>query len=317
MLNFNNSILLVDKPKGKSSFWVIKKIRELTGVNKVGHTGTLDPLATGILPVCLGEATKLSDILMSGIKTYRVRAKLGQRTDTLDADGILVAEKDFTHINVAGLEEVLSIFKGFILQTPPMYSAIKKEGVPLYKYARAGTCIERKAREVEVIDLKLLNLELPYFELSVTCSKGTYVRTLVDDIGDKLGSYAHVVELRREKTGIFNVENSIVVDHNTSATELSSALFSIEDIISKSMPTVLLPKEVSRAVAKGAQLTYEQLLEISAGVESLKEVLHLALLGHNDNGEEKLVAIINITTKDFNAKVTQTLRVFNYSDWMV
>jgi tRNA pseudouridine55 synthase len=198
-------ILIIDKPSGITSFDVIEKIRKITGIKKIGHTGTLDPLATGVLPLCIGEATKLSDFLMSGDKTYEVRAKLGGRTNTLDSDGTITATGtvDPKSINKEALLSTLPGFTGEISQIPPMYSAIKKDGTPLYELARKGQEVEREKRKITIHKIELMEFASPYIKLRVECSKGTYIRTLIDDIGEKIGTYAHVVELRRTRTSVF------------------------------------------------------------------------------------------------------------------
>ncbi len=198
-----NGILLVDKPTGVSSNHVVQHIKRLYKAAKAGHTGALDPLATGLLPVCLGEATKFSQALLDSNKAYLVTAKLGQRTDTSDADGEIVETKE-VNVTQEEIKEAITSFIGDIAQVPSMYSALKHEGKPLYWYARQGIHIDRPSRNITIFDIKWISLEEHDLTLHVTCSKGTYIRTLVDDLGEKLGCGAHVTMLRRTQVAHFD-----------------------------------------------------------------------------------------------------------------
>lgn len=200
-----DGIVLLDKPKGLTSNQALQAVKRLFDANKAGHTGSLDPLATGLLPLCLGEATKVSGFLLEADKRYRTRCLLGVRTDSADADGKVIAERPLQPMTAADIETVLAGFRGDISQMPPMHSALKVNGVPLYKLAHQGLEIERNERTVSIYELKLSKLELPFLELEIHCSKGTYVRTLVDDIGERLGCGAHVVALHRDQVGPFVV----------------------------------------------------------------------------------------------------------------
>lgn len=198
-----DGILLLDKPAGATSNQVLQWVKHRYQAEKAGHTGSLDPLATGLLPICLGEATKFSHYLLAADKAYVTRVRLGQQTTTADADGEVVRERPVPALTAADIESVLTAFRGEIDQVPSMYSALKHDGRPLYEYARAGIEIERPARPVTIYDLQLTALDLPWLTLSVRCSKGTYVRNLVEDIGERLGCGAHVAELRRTAAGPF------------------------------------------------------------------------------------------------------------------
>ena len=191
-----DGVVLLDKPQGLSSNDLLQKVKRLYQANKAGHTGALDPLATGMLPICLGEATKFSQFLLDADKRYRVTAKLGERTDTSDAEGQVVAEKAVK----CGLDEILAAlphFRGNLMQIPTMFSALKYQGKPLYEYARAGITVEREARPITIFELEFIDYQAPFLTLEVHCSKGTYIRTLVDDLGEYLGCGAHVTVLRR------------------------------------------------------------------------------------------------------------------------
>jgi len=201
-------IINLYKPKGISSFGAVAQIRKLTGIKKVGHTGTLDPMASGILPVCIGSCTKFSDYIMSGEKTYTAVLKLGVTTDTYDEEGTVLEEKD-VFISEAEAEGAVLSFVGVQHQLPPMYSAIKKDGRKLYDLARQGIEVERDKRRIEIFSLEILNINLPYIKFVVHCSKGTYIRSLCKDIGDKLGCGGIMSDLERTENGFFKKEDSV------------------------------------------------------------------------------------------------------------
>jgi tRNA pseudouridine55 synthase len=200
--------LLVDKPPKLTSHDVVDRIRRHFGFKKVGHCGTLDPAATGLLIIVLERATKLQANLMTEDKTYEGVMMLGVTTDSQDADGKVLAEKPVPALTEADLETVLANFRGDIQQIPPMVSAIKHEGTPLYKLARKGKTVEREPRLVHIYDLRQLKLELPRIHFRCSCTKGTYVRTLCHDIGETLGCGAHLAELRRTRSGKFDVKEA-------------------------------------------------------------------------------------------------------------
>lgn len=191
-----SGIILLDKPLGFTSNAALQKVRWLLNAEKAGHTGSLDPLASGVLPLCFGEATKFSQYLLDSDKGYETVMQLGQTTTTGDAEGEVLKTRDVT-VGRADIEAVLPQFRGQISQIPPMYSALKRDGQPLYKLARAGEVVEREARSVTINRLELLECEGTRVRLSVGCSKGTYIRTLVEDIGEVLGCGAYVAQLRR------------------------------------------------------------------------------------------------------------------------
>jgi tRNA pseudouridine55 synthase len=203
-----NGILLLDKPSGISSNHALQRIKRLYQASKAGHTGSLDPLATGLLPLCLGYATKFSSFLLDADKRYRVRVRLGVSTSTADAEGEVVSVAPTNDVSEAALRDVLANFTGSIEQLPPMYSAVKHQGERLYKLAREGKEVERTPRTVQIFALSLLSFTPPTLELDVHCSKGTYVRTLAEEIGEALGCGAHVSALRRTGVGPY-VESEI------------------------------------------------------------------------------------------------------------
>ncbi len=201
-----NGIVLLDKDTGLSSNAALQKVKRLFFAKKAGHTGSLDPLASGILPICLGQATKVAQFLLDDDKRYFVRGKLGEISDTGDCEGKIIKTQTFGHVTEPQIIDVVMSFKGDILQIPPMYSALKKDGQPLYKLARQGIEIERPARPVTIHSIDFISYEQGVLTLDVSCSKGTYIRSLIQDIGDKLGCGAHVVELRR--TGFAHIDIS-------------------------------------------------------------------------------------------------------------
>ncbi len=207
-----NGVLLLDKPKGMSSNHALQRVRRLLEAQKAGHTGTLDPMATGILPICLGEATKFSAHLLEADKVYRTRVELGVITDSGDAEGAVIERREVPELTAEQVERALSRFRGEIEQVPPMYSALKYQGKKLYELAREGRHVERAARRINVYDARLLSLDDRAFELEVSCSKGTYIRTLAEDIGLVLGCGAHISALRRLKTGPFGADTMWTLD---------------------------------------------------------------------------------------------------------
>lgn len=198
-----NGILLVNKPEGPTSNAVLQQIKRLFKAKKAGHTGSLDPLATGMLPICFGEATKFSQYLLDADKCYQTIGRLGTKTNTADAMGDVIASVDDVQISRQALLTALTQFKGPIQQIPSMYSALKHEGKALYKYARSGIEIERAPRTIHIHDIQLNHFDGRDFSLTVTCSKGTYIRNLIEDIAEHLGSLAHVVKLHRVYTAGF------------------------------------------------------------------------------------------------------------------
>ena len=204
-----DGILLLDKPLGISSNHALQKVKRLYNAQKAGHTGNLDPLATGVLPICLGEATKVSAFLLDADKRYRGKVKLGIRTRTADAEGEVIEKREVGQLDEAHIRAVLSHFLGEIEQVPPMHSAIKVDGQPLYKLAHQGIEIERKPRCVVIYALELLAIQGDTLEIDVHCSKGTYIRTLAEDIGEALGCGAHLSGLIRTGAGPFRIDDAV------------------------------------------------------------------------------------------------------------
>ncbi|MBN1976290.1 MAG: tRNA pseudouridine(55) synthase TruB [Anaerolineae bacterium] len=210
----SDGILNLDKPQGPTSHDIVDRVRHLTGIRRVGHAGTLDPMASGVLLVCIGKATRVSEYLMAGKKVYRARVRLGITTDTHDAEGQVVASASVAPaaFSRAEVEAALARFKGTIEQVPPMYSALKHEGKPLHKLAREGIEVKREPRQVEISRLALTEWEPPECTLEVTCSPGTYVRALARDLGQALGCGAHLTGLVRLSSGDFFLEDAVTLE---------------------------------------------------------------------------------------------------------
>ena len=246
-----NGIVLLNKPLGGSSNQILQKVRWLYQAQKAGHTGALDPLASGMLPICLGEATKFSQFLLDADKTYEVTAKLGVRTTTSDADGEVVSREDVS----CSEEQVIAaceLFKGKSKQIPSMYSALKFQGKPLYHYARQGITVEREARDITIYELHIDNISLPDITMRVRCSKGTYIRSLVDDIGQKLGCGAYVTRLHR--TDVAHYPNDKMVDLPT----LESLAEARDQDNFAGLDAYLLPMDTAVAALQVAELNEQQ-----------------------------------------------------------
>ncbi len=204
-----DGILNIDKPPGRTSYSVVAMVKRLSGERRVGHAGTLDPAASGVLPVCLGQATRVVEFLMATTKVYRADVELGVATDTYDATGQVTFRADASGIAIARLEDALEPFRGAIRQTPPMFSALKHRGQPLYQLARAGVSVERRSRAVTIHRLELISWQPPVAVLEIECGKGTYIRSLAHDLGQSLGYGAHLKNLVRTRCGIFDIRDAV------------------------------------------------------------------------------------------------------------
>lgn len=279
---FIDGIVLLDKDTGMSSNFALQRVKRFFNANKAGHTGALDPLATGMLPVCLGEATKFSQHLLDADKRYLVTAKLGLRTDTSDSDGEVVQTRalNFTQ---AQLEVALEFFRGTTMQVPSMYSALKYQGQPLYKYAREGIEVPREARPITVFELNFIKLEGDELTLDIHCSKGTYIRTIVDDLGEMLGCGAHVIMLRRTQVADYPYEKMVSLaelealvnkaqEQDIPVGELLDSLLLPMDTAVANFPEINLPQSMLYYVMQGqavqaAGLKPDELVRITIGVE--------------------------------------------------
>lgn len=246
-----NGVILLDKPLGYSSNQALQKIKWLFQAAKAGHTGTLDPLATGVLPICLGEATKFAQYLTDADKTYEASLQLGAITMTGDAEGEVV-ETSVVDVNQAQLEAICQQFIGDIHQIPPMYSALKHEGKPLYEYARSGVEVSREARQVKIHAIDQIKLDGSVAHIRVQCSKGTYIRTLAEDIGNALGCGAHLIALRRTATAGYAIEQTIKIEalEALSMADREQCLLPVDSAVSD-FPRVTLSPDAAHFLCQG------------------------------------------------------------------
>ncbi|HDR1037975.1 TPA: tRNA pseudouridine(55) synthase TruB [Pasteurella multocida] len=284
-----DGVFLLDKPQGMSSNDIMQKVKRVFQANKAGHTGALDPLATGMLPICLGEATKFSQFLLDADKRYQVTAKLGERTDTSDAEGQVVETRD-VQVDVQDILAALPHFRGDLMQVPTMFSALKHQGKPLYEYARAGITVEREARPITIFDLQFIAYDAPYLTLEVHCSKGTYIRTLVDDLGEYLGCGAHVTVLRR--TAVANYPVEAMMDWDTlqvlaaqqDLALLDQHLLPTDSAVS-ALPALYLNQEQSKAISFGQRVKFDNPTQLTGQVRlfsDTKQFLGVALLDEHN-----------------------------------
>ncbi len=265
-----HGVFLLDKPQGMSSNDIMQKVKRIFQANKAGHTGALDPLATGMLPICLGEATKFSQFLLDADKRYLVTAKLGERTDTSDAEGQIVETRD-VNVETSEILTALEQFRGDILQVPTMFSALKHNGKPLYEYARQGITVEREARPITIFELNFIEYNAPYLTLEVHCSKGTYIRTLVDDLGEALGCGAHVTMLRR--TAVADYPTEKMLDWNTlqalaepqDLSLLDALLLPIDTAVAK-LPALTLNESQTQSIGFGQRIKFDNLNRLQGQV---------------------------------------------------
>ena len=265
-----HGVFLLDKPQGMSSNDIMQKVKRIFQANKAGHTGALDPLATGMLPICLGEATKFSQFLLDADKRYLVTAKLGERTDTSDAEGQIVETRD-VNVKTPEILTALEQFHGDILQVPTMFSALKHNGKPLYEYARQGITVEREARPITIFELNFIEYNAPYLTLEVHCSKGTYIRTLVDDLGEALGCGAHVTMLRRTAVADYPTEkmldwNALQALAEPQDLSLLDALLLPMDTAVAKLPTLTLNEIQTQGIGFGQRIKFDNLNRLQGQV---------------------------------------------------
>ena len=253
-----SGIIVIDKPAGCSSFRVVQTVKKALGVKRAGHTGTLDPFATGVLPVCVNEATKAIQFLSEDEKEYEGVLVLGTATDTFDVTGKIVATSDVPNITLGELQQVFAEFTGVVKQVPPPFAAVKFKGKPLYYWARRGVFIEKEAREVTIKELTVEKAASPEVSFKVVCSKGTYVRSLVHDIGQRIGCGAYLKELRRLRSGPFTIEQAVAVE----AVE-DKYLLPISDALGY-LPGVEVDEPQAREVQQGRELFLKK-TEVASG----------------------------------------------------
>ncbi len=281
-------LILLNKPEGITSFSAVSKIKWLAGEKRVGHTGTLDPLATGVLPIFLGRATALSGILLDADKSYIATVKLGVVTDSCDITGNILSQQE-VEITKEQLEVVLDNFRGEIKQVPPMYSALKKDGVRLYELARQGKSVEIEARDVRINRLELLELDGDTFKISVDCSKGTYIRSLCRDIGEALGCGATMTALVRTATSGFSIDNTVSLDDLTKE-NITDFIMPEERALSYLKEIYVTEKQAIR-FSNGGQLSYERLKSSNFSDGELVRVKYKETflgVGYADNQNEQI-----------------------------
>jgi tRNA pseudouridine55 synthase len=306
-------VVIVDKPAGITSHDAVDRVRKLLGERKAGHTGTLDPMATGVLAVCVGEATKIASFLTGDDKVYEVTMLLGIRTDTLDMTGQVLTEQE-PRVTEADVKAALAAFAGTITQVPPQYSAVKVRGKALYKWARKGIRVEPPPREVQIREILLQGIELPRVRFTVTCSKGTYVRTLCADMGDRLGCGAALEQLRRTRSGIFRLQDAIRLDGESDdgiRAKLEQGLIPM----SRALPglrDIVIPPLLEQKLAKGHQPDVEGLAALQIPSLAAADVVKFI------SGEGRLVALARmlvsageIPSLPPGAQTARILRVFN------
>ena len=251
-----DGVFLLNKPLGFSSNQALKEIQWLLNAKKAGHTGTLDPMASGLLPNCLGEATKFSHRLLNANKTYIATVQLGVTTTTGDQEGEVISEKEAV-FNEAQLKEILQKFIGDITQIPPMYSALKFEGRPLYEYARQGIEIERKSRQITIYDIRLMEFQGSVMTMEVSCSKGTYIRTLAEDIGHALGCGAHLKGLERTQTGNFQLSEALTIEALEAMDLISREKVLLPtDALLEGLPSIELTLAETELIKKGQSIDF-------------------------------------------------------------
>ncbi|ELP8106426.1 tRNA pseudouridine(55) synthase TruB [Vibrio vulnificus] len=272
-----DGVILLDKPTGMSSNDALQKVKRLYFAEKAGHTGALDPLATGMLPICLGEATKFSQFLLDSDKRYRVIAKLGERTDTSDSDGDVVETRP-VNVTLETLEACIEKFRGESDQVPSMFSALKYQGKPLYEYARKGIEVPRESRKITVYEIILHRFEGEEVEMEVHCSKGTYIRTIVDDLGEMLGCGAHVTMLRRTGVAKYPYENMVTLEQ-------------LNELVDNANRDGIAPREVLDPLLMPMDTAVEDLPEVNLIADLADMVMHgqaVQVLGAPTEGQLRL-----------------------------
>lgn len=253
-----DGILNINKPTGMSSFDVVRKVKNIAKTKKVGHTGTLDPEASGVLPICIGRATKLVDYIMNDYKIYKVELKLGITTDTYDREGQILKTKE-VNLPIEEVEDCIKSFQGEIDQIPPMYSALKVNGERLYSLARKGIEIERKPRKISIYDIEILEMNLPNINFLVKCSKGTYIRSLCYDIGEKLNCGGTMWNLQRVQTGNFSISDSVELEE-LSNDNIQGYLISMDKAL-ESYPKIIVDERYEKLIFNGVTIKDPNMLD--------------------------------------------------------
>ena len=276
-----DGVVLLDKPAGMSSQGAVTAVKRALNADKAGHTGTLDPMATGLLPICLGEATKYSQDLLEANKTYIAKVKFGIRTDTGDAEGQVIEEKPLpVFANEADLKKSLDAllpkFTGAITQVPPMYSALKRDGKPLYEYARAGVELERTARDITIHQIRWTDIQWPEATLEVSCSKGTYIRVLAEDLGSAIGCGAHLVGLRRTEVGHLSLEQSFTIESIQQGLHDSASYILPVDALLQTLPHLTVDEQQAKRLEMGQRVPLNL-----PSIEALVRIYRATAAPHN------------------------------------
>ncbi len=260
-----NGVIIINKPSGLTSSDACLKVKRTLGLKKVGHLGTLDPLATGVLPLCLNEGTKLVQFLLKSDKEYAGTMKLGVETDTWDSQGKIIGVSSSLPADPELIQRVFQDFRGESLQTPPMFSALKHKGVPLYKIARKGGWVHRKQRKIFIGDIEVLDIDLPHVVFRVACSHGTYIRALCHDIGTRLSCGAHLTGLKRIRNGAFHINNAISLDdfENCSREELTQKYLIPSKDALQGIPEVVVNNEMEEKIRRGIQPTVADIADFN------------------------------------------------------
>jgi tRNA pseudouridine55 synthase len=308
-----NGVVIIDKPSGKTSHDVVAEIRKVLGIKRVGHTGTLDPLATGVLPVCINEATKMVPFFENHSKDYRATMLLGVKTDTLDTEGTIVNRQD-PQAQLGDIERVFKEFVGEIEQIPPQYSAVKFQGKPLYKWARKGITVVPLRRKIEIFRIAIHEMTLPYVTFGVSCSKGTYIRSLCADIGDRLGCGACLSALRRTRSGSFDEKSALAldgIDPELKQGLLKRRMIRMADTL-PDMPSIQVDELLAKKIQSGYQPTAD-----------IMKTHDIPFLAKGDMvkflfRESSLVAVVRalhpsdfLASMDGKEQMFEILRVFN------
>lgn len=309
-----DGVIVVNKPRGLSSSDACLKVKRALGFRKVGHLGTLDPMATGVLPLCINEGTKLVQFLMKSEKEYLATMRLGIETDTQDSQGKVLRETELVTRDHAVIKKVFGEFRGELFQLPPMFSALKRNGVPLYKIARKGGSVPREKRSVFIRDLEILEIDIPHIAFRVTCSHGTYIRTLCHDIGKRLNCGAHMTGLERVRNGMFHIQESLEMTDFEARTRngiIEEHLISPKDALN-GMPEVVVGRALEKKIRNGGQVTAEDIagLDLPSEAKGRRQMKVIAEYGG-------LIGVVQSLEEDSpgeggepGARAWKTLRVF-------
>ena len=290
-----NGVINVFKNKGMTSFDVVRKIKKIAKTGKVGHTGTLDPEASGVLPICIGRATKIIDYIMNSEKVYVVEFKLGVKTTTYDLEGEVTAEADPSNLSYEEILKVVNDFKGEYLQVPPMYSALKQNGVRLYTLARQGIEVEREGRPITIYNIENIEINNPYVKMTVTCSKGTYIRSLCYDIGAALNVGATMTGLKRSKTSVFEENDSINIEDLTEE-NIENYIIKIEKAL-EMYSKLTVSNNYTKLLINGVKLSDTRFTKDTVIIDKLYRVYdeddNFIGLGKKDNQGFKIQKLLN------------------------